>query len=121
MTKELKITESKFNHSTNALEESRQAGFVFTNPDYNTTVGYEVKLDQDTNEPYAVMYYNNIKCDIYGTAFNRFRVANWRLAPIVWAIAVKTIYDNPTIHPNKMAEYIHHLAQLTELTSIPVI
>lgn len=121
MTKELKITESKFNHSANALEENRQVGFGFTNPDYNTTVGYEVKLDQDTNEPYAVMYYNNIKCDVYGTAFNRFRVANWRLAPIVWAIAVKTIYDNPTIHPNKMAEYIHHLTQLTELTSIPVI
>lgn len=45
MTKELKITETKFNHLENALEESRQAGFVFTNPDYNTTVGYEVKLD----------------------------------------------------------------------------
>ena len=118
MTKELKITESKFDHSANALEESRQVGFGFTNPDYNTTVGYEVK---HTNEPYAVMYYNNIKCDVYSTAFNRFRLTNWRLAPIVWAIAAKTIYDNPTIHPNKMAEYIHHLAQLTELTSIPVI
>jgi len=121
MTKELKITESKFNHSANALEENRQVGFVFTNPDYNTTVGYEVKLDQETNEPYAVMYYHNSKCDVYRTAYNRFRLTNWRLAPIVWAIAVKTIYDYPTIHPNKMAEYIHHLAQLTELTSIPAI
>jgi len=145
MTKELKITESKFDHLANALEESRQVGFVFTNPDYNTTVGYTVEIgrctpdskpvENHTNLSYrgsmnlevrkesttAVMYYNNIKCDVYGTAFNRFRLTNWRLAPIVWAIAVKTIYDYPTIHPNKMAEYIHHLAQLTELTSIPVI